>query len=372
MNKDNILLRGLTIDDLSFLLEIRNHKTTRTYLENDTCFTYEQCIGWFKNLQSEWFIVEVDNKKIGYVRTDGDYVGVDIHMEYRKMGYATQVFLKYLENKSYAKLWVFDDNFAKKMYLKLGFTPTKNKKIIREREYIEMEYKRLKVCKVIVTALIDRKRMGGNYPHHAQNHTIPSIIKMLKDSIKLDKLYKPGVEMDTIIVNNIIDINNKKNDLIRKLSDTNIKIIERPNNGGSFGAYLDIFQKYKTKYDYFIFTEDDIIVGGTENYVQQLIEDFHNNNASFISLIGIENTNYPIHAHGGIGLTSTKILEQVFNNENPYSYEGFDRNKSIQHEIDFTNKICNITKQKLIFLGIPKWDLNKNYCISYPLYNKNI
>jgi hypothetical protein len=38
-----------------------------------------------------------------------------------------------------ATLWVFDDNFAKDLYLKIGFLPTGDTKIIRGREYINMK-----------------------------------------------------------------------------------------------------------------------------------------------------------------------------------------------------------------------------------------
>jgi hypothetical protein len=46
----------------------------------------------------------------------------------------------YLKDKDYASLWVFEDNFAKNLYEKLGFVYNNNLKIIRERNYIQMEY----------------------------------------------------------------------------------------------------------------------------------------------------------------------------------------------------------------------------------------
>ena len=61
-------------------------------------------------------------------------------MDFRRKGYAKQAFLEYLKNKKYAKLWVFDDNFAKDLYIKLGFKETGALKYIREKLYIEMEY----------------------------------------------------------------------------------------------------------------------------------------------------------------------------------------------------------------------------------------
>jgi hypothetical protein len=135
-----MVIRELNELDLPFLLEVRNHESTRENLENNSVFSIEQCTKWFKTLNSPWFIIEVDNTPVGYIRIDNEYVGIDIHMNFRKKGYAKQAFLEYLKDKKYAKLWVFDNNFAKNLYIKLGFVETKNFKYIREKLYIEMEY----------------------------------------------------------------------------------------------------------------------------------------------------------------------------------------------------------------------------------------
>jgi len=135
-----MVIRELNELDLPFLLEVRNHESTRENLENNSVFSIEQCTKWFKTLNSPWFIIEVDNTPVGYIRIDNEYVGIAIHMNFRKKGYAKQAFLEYLKDKKYAKLWVFDNNFAKNLYIKLGFVETKNFKYIREKLYIEMEY----------------------------------------------------------------------------------------------------------------------------------------------------------------------------------------------------------------------------------------
>lgn len=133
-------LRRLTAMDLTFLLEVRNDKTTRMNLENDSVFTIENCTEWFSKTNPLWYIIEVDNKRVGYIRTNNHIIGVDIHPMYRRMGYAREAYKLYLEDKKYASLWVFIDNFAKTLYTELGFVETGNSKIIRGRNYIEMIY----------------------------------------------------------------------------------------------------------------------------------------------------------------------------------------------------------------------------------------
>ena len=133
-------LRPLTENDLPFLLEVRNDKSTRQFLENDSMFTLKESLKWFRDNQPKWFVIKMDTTSVGYIRTNGDEVGCDIHPNFRKKGYAKMAYKLYLQDKDYASLWVFEDNFAVKLYKKLGFTSTENSKMVRKRNYIKMEY----------------------------------------------------------------------------------------------------------------------------------------------------------------------------------------------------------------------------------------
>jgi GNAT superfamily N-acetyltransferase len=123
------------------LLEVRNDPTTRINLENDSVFTLESCTEWFSKTNPIWYIIEIDGNNIGYIRTNGDEVGMDIHPKYRRKGYAREAYKLYLKDKEYASLWVFVDNFAKNLYTELGFVENGNSKIIRNRSYIQMIFK---------------------------------------------------------------------------------------------------------------------------------------------------------------------------------------------------------------------------------------
>ena len=135
-------LKKIKVEDLKFLLDVRNDDSTRNFLENDSIFTYEECLNWFKTNNPLWFIIEVDNKPVGYIRTNGSEIGCDIHPNFRRMGFAKEAYQEYLKNKDFASLWVFEDNFAKKLYEKLGFKHSGLTKIIRNREYIHMIWNR--------------------------------------------------------------------------------------------------------------------------------------------------------------------------------------------------------------------------------------
>jgi hypothetical protein len=135
-----VIFRKLEEKDLPFLLEVRNSESTRINLENDSVFTLNQSKEWFFKTNPIWYIIEVNGISVGYFRTDGNVVGVDIHPHFRRNGYAREAYKLYLKDKPYASLWVFTDNFAKKLYSELGFIETENSKEIRNRKYIEMIY----------------------------------------------------------------------------------------------------------------------------------------------------------------------------------------------------------------------------------------
>jgi len=133
----------LSEEYLPFLLEVRNHDSTRKFLENDSIFTIDECKNWFLKLESPWYVIIIDDIPVGYIRTNGDEVGCDIHPDYRRKGYARLSYIEYLKEKDYATLWVFEDNFALKLYESLGFKPQEEYKMVRGRKYIYMIYKKM-------------------------------------------------------------------------------------------------------------------------------------------------------------------------------------------------------------------------------------
>lgn len=145
-DEDDITFKFMnnSIEDLTFLLEIRNHPSTKEQLENNQIFTLNDAQKWFFSLKNYWYIIYSKNLPVGYFRIDGNQIGCDVHPKYRKQGIAKKAYIKYLKTVDYASLWVFDDNFAKDLYKKLGFYETEKFKFIRNRKYIEMNFKKIK------------------------------------------------------------------------------------------------------------------------------------------------------------------------------------------------------------------------------------
>jgi|TARA_B110000503_G_C7107359_1_gene396516 RimJ/RimL family protein N-acetyltransferase len=137
-----IKLQPLIKEHLDFLLGVRNEDSTRNNLENNSIFTLEDSEKWFKTLNSPWYVIINDDILVGYIRTNGNEIGCDIHPNHRRNGYAREAYKLILKEMDTASLWVFDDNFAKILYQELGFKEVGEQKIIRDRRYIKMVYEK--------------------------------------------------------------------------------------------------------------------------------------------------------------------------------------------------------------------------------------
>lgn len=354
-------LRKLEEKDLNFLLEIRNDGSTRTHLENDSVFTLDECKNWYKNLKSDWYIIEVDSLPVGYIRTsESGSVGIDIHMNYRRRGYATQAYMIFMRDKKTANLWVFEDNeVAVRLYKKIGFEITNTHKTVRDKKYIFMRYKKPRLCSVI--ALYTGKRP---VTQRSQYYTQWYGAQLVKCLIGYHEHIDAGLDYDTVIICNR-ENDNTLNEAEKLLQSYNGKptkngkfIIEfRENKGISFGAYHCAYNKFKNEYDYFFFTEDDVIFSEKNWYKNVYYRwkelELDAPDLGFLCVKGIgRKVHTGIHCHGGIGLTSKKILELVVNTELEHfdwdstTYNG-DRLKGEKLETRFTSRIVRNLKKSL-------------------------
>ena len=227
----------------------------------------------------------------------------------------------------------------------------------------------MKVAKVITTSFVPRTvrlktvlaGCPAGYFTHSQNFvTKESIIELIKLNIEIELKCNPGVPVDLIIVNNdsgwsegnrfLESINGKE------LRYGKVHVLTKNNFGRSFGGYNYAFKMLGNNYDYFIFTEDDIVIG-RDGYASIGIENFHNTkNCGFVAYQGISSKafNFPpeeaLHAHGGVGLTSASVLNEVFKRYGSLPHA--DESSSQEYtdiikdgEVAFTNKIYKLGYQ---------------------------
>lgn len=250
----------------------------------------------------------------------------------------------------------------------------------------------MKAAKVIATCfkpkeIIEKTRLTGDplgYFYHSQNFTNTNeIINLIKLNIDLENKFDPGCDRDLLIVN--ADIGSQAgNKFIESINNTQIKrgkVISytRENFGLSFGSYNDAFAKFKEKYDYFLFTEDDWIIIN-DNYLKVGIDIIQNNSlVGMVSYVGITkvhkskwkilnlNKKTAYSCHGAIGLAETKTLKKIFDKFGALPhYNKSDYQKSITFgEIMFPNSFIQIG-YKIVdlpndcILGMPAYDYMRN------------
>jgi hypothetical protein len=222
-------------------------------------------------------------------------------------------------------------------------------------------------CKVIATcfagkSLREKTEIVGNPPlmvDHSQNFpSKESVLDLVKLNVEQERTVDPGVPCDTIIINNDTgwEKGNKYLDSINNTAAHSgiIKVLHGANWGRSFGAYNEAYQNFKNEYEYWIFTEDDILVNG-HNYYKIAIENFNKReNIGFVAIQGVsthgldgESGEHAKHAHGGCGITHVKILNEL--NKKLGKLPHCDKTESqsyedciIKGEIAFTNEIMKL------------------------------
>jgi len=161
----------------------------------------------------------------------------------------------------------------------------------------------MRSCKVIATCFTARDvRTEVSYPYHNQQIRSPEeSLRMLRKVLEIET--GPA----TIIV-----VNNRAGflpgDRYLDTLSSDVLVEHRANFGGAFGAYDYAFQKYRDRFDYWLFTEDDVVI---LHPYQHFIQRFEGEvNCGLLALVG-RSSSPAEHAHGGIGLSRREVLERV-------------------------------------------------------------
>ena len=218
----------------------------------------------------------------------------------------------------------------------------------------------MKVAKVIATCFSPRtvreKTGFNNNPlghfSHSQNFTTgEDIIRLIDFTLEVESLSDPGCQTDLIIVNSRTGwtAGDQYLDSLhgKCLKHGKVRVMHRENVGLSFGSYNHAFSVLGSDYDYYLFTEDDIIINGNR-YVEIGINTFlEQKNCGFVAYLALgydDNIKDKAAAAGGIGLTSYAVLNHVCQVNGSLSYfNGSSLENRWQHilhgELAFTNDI---------------------------------
>lgn len=107
------------------------------------------------------------------------------------------------------------------------------------------------------------------------------------------------------------------NDIIKltpkEIKGTPVELRFRENKGMSYGAWSDIFAEYLDYFDYYIFNEDDYFLND-HNWDSYLVKKFNTyKNCGYLCGVVYEGgDNYPKHAANAFGISSFKVLNQIY------------------------------------------------------------
>lgn len=226
-------------------------------------------------------------------------------------------------------------------------------------------------CKVIVTCFMGREvrkttticGLPPGFFNHSQNFPDEdSVLDLVKLNYELECQADPGVECDTIIVNNDIGWQ-KGNDYLNSIDNTDtyggkLRVLHRKNYGRSFGGYNRAFEVFRDDYDYWMFTEDDILII-KENYYRTCIEEFEGqDNVGFVAVQGVSQIGLGkpvLHVHSGAGLSHVDVLGTLYHKFGMLPHSREDQSQSYEAiieegEMAFTHEIHKLGYQ-LVTVG---------------------
>jgi RimJ/RimL family protein N-acetyltransferase len=379
---NTINIREMVEFDLSFFSEVRNECAVE-FLHDSRVFNLEQTTDWFLTTKPNYYIIEYNDKKIGYFRTsnynseeNSIYIGCDIHIDYRGKGLAYESYLKFIPfiskkfNIKTINLEVISTNIrAKNLYKKLNFVfnPDKSKTILKNNNEVLSEFWSLKnydVCYVI--SLFFGNRRNTNQPFYDENR-----ICFLEKHIEFLSNLKHNLKKIIFNINledgDYENVNKALKIIPKNIKNSEVEVRLRKNIGMSYGAWSDCFLENKDKYDYFIFNEDDYFFV-IDDFDKILVDKFNDKgDAGYLCGIIIERNdiNQPLHSAHSTGISSNEVLSKVFE-----KYGELPHSKSNNYEDVETNSQVKQTNV-MIEMGYKLYDLRDEFKINFD-YTGNI
>lgn len=214
----------------------------------------------------------------------------------------------------------------------------------------------MKNCKIIATYFGPRRFKEYS---NVQNN-INKFSKIINSEIHLDK----GCDVDTLIINHdateVFKDAEMGREYLNKLNGTktkngHIKVYHREwGEGASYGSFNWGFEQFRNEYFYWFFQEEDIEFI-LPYYYKIALDQFNKcDEVSFLCcwkyLPLSRKCDWPVHCHGGCGLSSSKYLNTIYSKFNclPYLKEKMDLDNFEQYYNDLgTNSEVNFTNSHI-------------------------
>lgn len=191
-----------------------------------------------------------------------------------------------------------------------------------------------KIAHVIVTYVppgqIERCRTNSNIKEDLRGDYVENKLESIKFNMACHKHYHAGVDYEIVVVDNGSE-DEATEKYLELLEKEGIKVFRRANIGFSFGGYKYAWEKLGSDYDYFLFSEQDI-VPTKDNWLMEILQKFHSerdigavgNNVESLDLIKtkefsnlrelcpyIQKREQIYNLDGSFTFTSSAVLRQV-------------------------------------------------------------
>jgi hypothetical protein len=246
-------------------------------------------------------------------------------------------------------------------------------------------------CKINTTAYNPNKAVKEwgvrSWPFHPQDlHTPELYRKMIVELFEVERDCDPGVDVDSYMVvykdqwGLWKDWEQYDNQPIKRGT---FHVIFEERDGGNYQMFNKAYQMIKDKYEWFIFTCDDIMVFG-DQYYKKLLDRWEEAEKEmpklgYLALQGggeFKEDEPQNHVQGSIGMTKKSILEEVCainGGELPHpKAEPWTQEANIHEgEIPFTKKILGLGYHFANYNSDQVWR-KSNLCYPYYLYTNCI
>ena len=164
-----------------------------------------------------------------------------------------------------------------------------------------------------------------------------------------------------------------KNEIPNQIRNTEVEVIERENYGMSYAAFNDVYTKYRTDFDYYIFNEDDYYFN-INNFDTYLINKFNSyvNIGYLAAMVSNPAYNFTVkntYAGNSVGITKSIILEELWDKFGhlPHSKnkkgDDYKSNES-EGQVGQTNEIFK--------LGYNIFDIREDYSCPHDMGNNRV
>lgn len=163
----------------------------------------------------------------------------------------------------------------------------------------------------------------------------------------------------------------------RRIQGSRVEVIGRENFGMSYGAWSEVFEKYRNVHDYFIFNEDDYFFI-QDNFDSHLVNKFNSyNNIGYLCGVVMNpapGTSWVTHAGNSIGISSRKVLNELYEKFgclphgkkklNEYNFQEF----SLDDRYGEEEQVGQVSQTYEIFnLGYNLYDIREDYSVPHDM-----